>query len=500
MKDLIQIWAVVAVYIAMMIFIGVRSARKTKTLTDFVVGSRKAGPWMSAFAYGATYFSAVIFIGYAGRSGYDFGLWAILIGVSNAVIGTCLAWVLLGKRTRDVTRRLKIKTMPQMFKARYMSKGMMTFAAIVIFIFMIPYSASVYSGLSYLCEKVLNVPYIAAMAAIALIAAVYLVLGGYLASLKADLVQGIIMIGGVIAMVFFVVRSQQVGGFDAVIPAVLDTMKTAGIDKLNPTMIFSLIGLCLLTSVGSWGMPQMISKFYGVADDKGIKAGTIISTGFAAIVSIGAYFIGSLSRLFFSGEGKPIYDHLVPDILAGTLPSLLLGIVLVLVLAASVSTLSGITLTSCSTVTIDLIAENKKAMDKKKTLLLTRLLCLVFIILSFILAAFKTPILMLMSFSWGSISGSFLAPYLLGLWWKKMNKTGAWCGMITGLSVSVLLAVFSGFNAGMASLFGVIAMASSFIACIVGSLIGAKVGGKASEVPSEFFDKSYTLQDESISA
>lgn len=500
MKDLIQIWAVVAVYIAMMVIIGIRSAKKTKTLTDFVVGSRKAGPWMSAFAYGSTYFSAVIFIGYAGRSGYDFGLWAVLIGVANALIGTCLAWVLLGKRTRDVTRRLKIKTMPQMFKARYMSKGMMTFSAIVIFIFMIPYSASVYSGLSYLCEKVLNVPYIAAMAVIALIAAVYLVLGGYLASLKADLVQGIIMIGGVIAMVFFVVRSNEVGGLSNGINSVVEAMKSAGIAKLDNTMIFNLVGLCLLTSVGSWGMPQMISKFYGVASDKGIKAGTVICTGFAALVSIGAYFVGSLSRLFFSGEGKPIYDHLVPDILASTLPSILLGIVLVLVLAASVSTLSSLTLTSCSTVTIDLIAENKKSMSKEHTLLLTRILCLVFILLSFVLATFKTPILLLMSFSWGSISGCFLAPYLLGLWWKKMNRTGAWSGMITGLSVSLILAIGSGFNAGMASAFGVIAMASSFIACVIGTLVGAKLGGKSCEVPAEFFDKTFTLQDESASA
>lgn len=489
------IWVVVAFYIIAMIIIGVRGAKKTKTLTDFVVGSRKAGPWMSAFAYGTTYFSAVIFIGYAGRSGYNFGLWAVLIGVANALIGTYLAWKILGAKTRDVTRRLKIKTMPQMFEARYNSSKMKLFASIIIFIFMIPYSASVYSGLSYLCETVLHVDYLWAMAAIALIAAVYLVLGGYVASLSADLVQGIIMIGGVIFMVIFIVNSDKVGGVADGISNLISIMDDNGIKSLSGTAIISLLGLCLLTSIGSWGMPQMVQKFYGVADHKGIKAGTVISTMFCAIISIAAYFVGSLSRLFFAEVPSGGFDQMVPQMLSSTLPAVLLGIVLILVLSASVSTLSGITLTSCATISLDLISNTiKKDMSKEKTLLLTRILCFLFIILSFVIAATKAPILVLMSFSWGTVSGCFLAPYLLGLWWKKMNGTGAWAGMITGFVVSIGLAILSKFNAGNAPTFGVIAMASSFFACYIGSLIGMKLGGSASEVPKQFFDDTFTLQ------
>lgn len=494
------IWTVVLLYIAGMIFIGVSSAKKTKTLTDFVVGGRKAGPWMSAFAYGTTYFSAVIFIGYAGKSGFQFGWWAVLVGVANAFIGTYLAWKILAGKTRDVTRRLKIKTMPQMFELRYNSKRMKTFAAMIIFIFMIPYSASVYSGLSYLCEAILKVDYHWAMVAIALISAIYLILGGYLASLKADLVQGIIMIVGVLAMVFFMVRSNQVGGLQTGMSNLTEIMSKNGILKLDSTTIISLVGLCLLTSVGSWGMPQMIQKFYGVADNKAIKAGTIISTGFAAIISIGAYFVGSLSRLFFTdvpSKAAGGFDAMIPQMLIKTLPALLLGVVLILVLSASVSTLSGITLTSCSTVSLDLVADSKKiSISKEKTLTLTRVLCLLFIALSFVIASTKTPILLLMSFSWGTISGCFLSPYLLGLWWKKMNKTGAWCGMISGLAVSIGLAIISGFNAANASVYGVIAMIVSFLMCIIGTFIGIKKGGKFAEVPERFFDKNFTLQDE----
>lgn len=493
--SLILIWAVIALYIAAMVFVGVRSAKKTKTLTDFVVGGRKAGPWVSAFAYGTTYFSAVLFIGYAGRSGWDFGLWAVLIGVANALLGALVAWLLLASKTRDVTKRLKIKTMPQMFEQRYESRSMKLFASVVIFIFMIPYSASVYSGLSYLCETVLGIDYQWAMLAIAVIAAIYLIAGGYIASLSADFIQGIIMIFGVILMIVFILGSGKVGGITAGMQNLTARMAGAEILSLDGIQVIKLVGLCLLTSVGTWGMPQMIQKYYGVKDDKSIKTGTIVSTGFALLISVGAYFVGSLTRLFFTEVPGGVHDRMIPLILVETLPALLLGVVMILVLSASVSTLSGITLSSCATVSLDLVAGRKNSnFPQKKVLPLTRVLCFLFIILSFIIASVKTPILLLMSFSWGTISGAFLAPYLLGLWWKKMNRCGAWCGMISGLVISILLAVGSGFDTGNAPVFGVTAMAVSFVACVIGTLVGARLGGKHAAVPARFFDKSFTLQ------
>lgn len=489
-----SIWIIIALYIAAMVFVGVQSARTTKTLTDFVVGGRKAGPWVSAFAYGTTYFSAVLFIGYAGGSGFSFGLWAVLIGVSNGLLGAYLAWKLLAPKTRDVTRRLKIKTMPQMFEKRYLSPRMKTFAAILIFIFMVPYSASVYSGLSYLCEIALGIRYEWAMVAIAVVAAAYLIAGGYIASLRADLIQGAVMIVGVLLMVGFIVASPEVGGFSAGMERLTKVMDEQGILRLNGAGVAQLVGLCLLTSVGTWGMPQMIQKFYGVADEKAIRAGTVISTAFCTLISVAAYFIGSLTRLFFTEAPAGGTDQMIPIILDKTLPSVLLGVVLVLVLSASVSTLSGLTLSACSAISIDLIAVHRKVDDRAKTLFQTRVLCFVFIVLSFVIAVFKTPILTLMSFSWGTISGAFLAPYFLGLWWKKMNRTGAWAGMIAGVCVSLSLAIGSGFNTGNAALFGVIAMASSFVACLIAAPIGCRLGGKFAEVPPEFYDKSFTLQ------
>lgn len=484
-------WIFIGAYLLSMVFIGLRGRTKTTDLTTFVVGGRKAGPWVSALAYGATYFSAVLFIGYAGRSGWDFGLWAVLIGVGNGVLGAYLSWKILAPKTREVTRRLKIKSMPQMFEKRYHSEKMKLFSAIVIFVFMIPYSASVYSGLSYLCEAVLKIDYTLAMFLIAAVAAVYLVLGGYLASLTADFVQGILIIGGVVFMIIFVMNSPTVGGFYEGISNVLNKMDAAGILRLDGNGIIGLISLILLTSIGTWGMPQMIHKFYGIETAEGVKHGRIISTAFCILVSSGAYFIGGLSRLFFDAvptlNGVKNYDLIVPGIL-GTLPVVLLGIIMVLVLSASVSTLSGITLTSCSTMTMDIFPKFMgKGYDKKKTFLATRLLCLLFIILSFIIALYKSPILMLMSFSWGTIAGSFLSPYLLGLLWKRMNRKGAWAGMLSGFFTSIGLTVISGFNAGQAATFGVIAMAVSFIVCIIVSLCTKNEDAEYVEAKETYF-------------
>ena len=123
-----------------MLVIGITNTKSAKKLSDFTLGGRNAGAWVSALSYGTAYFSAVMFIGYSGGSGWNYGLWSIFAGIGNAVIGSLLAWLVLARRTREVTNRLKITTMPQLFETRYESTKMKTFSAAVIFIFLLPYS------------------------------------------------------------------------------------------------------------------------------------------------------------------------------------------------------------------------------------------------------------------------------------------------------------------------------------------------------------------------
>jgi len=480
-KDNASVWITLAIYIAVMVIIGVTQGKKAHSIADLTVGGRNAGAWLSALSYGTAYFSAVMFVGYAGGTGKAYGLWGILAGIGNAVFGSWLAWKVLARRTRDSSARLKLKTMPQFLEKRYTSEKMRIFACIVIFIFLIPYSASVYKGLASVADVLLGIPVNVCMIVIAVVSALLLLFGGYLVQARADFFQGIVMMFGVAFLIFCVVRCDSVGGFAGLAEYAKSDL---GLPKLNASQWISLWATVLMTSFGTWGLPQMVQKYFGIKDDKQAKKGITISTFFAFLVAGGGYFIGSLCYRFFTPETLPAnQDYIVPEMLkAANLPSVLLGIVLMLLIAASVSTLCSITLTASSTLTIDLIRPLKKTMDDKKSSFTIKALCVIFIVCSYIIANTDTPILDMMSYSWGIISGSFLAPYVVALYWKKMNTKGAWAGILGGFVVAVIpgaAKVISGFVenetltwlAGKGPVFACVAMVLSIVLCVAVSAV-----------------------------
>jgi len=432
-------------YVVILLLIAFFSRRKTKTTDDFMLGGRKVGAWMTAFAYGTTYFSAVIFMGYAGKYGWNLGLSATWIGIANAALGTFVVWRLMAKPTRRMTHRLDSSTMPDFFMKRYNSPGMKIAAALIIFVFLVPYCASVYQGLGYFFESVFKLPYEYCMVAMAVLTAVYLLAGGYIATAMTDFVQGIVMIIGVVVMVAMVVTRPEVGGLSeglariAAIPEVGPALASPFGSPQNAVLLISLI---LLTSLGTWGLPQMVHKFYAVRDNKAISRGTVISTLFALIIGGAAYFTGSFGRLFLA-EAPQNLDTVMPQVLSVALSPAMLGLILVLLLAASMSTLSSLVLVSSSSIALDLVKGVwKKDMKDRSIMALMRVLCGVFVLVSLVIALLQpAAIVTLMSYSWGALSGCFLAPFLLGVRWKGMTKAGAWAGIITGLAVVVPLMI-----------------------------------------------------------
>lgn len=503
--DKIAIWVTIGIYIALMVIIGITQGKKAKSIADLTVGGRNAGAWLSALSYGTAYFSAVMFVGYAGGTGKAYGLWGVLAGIGNAVFGSWLAWKVLARRTRDVSYRLKLKTMPQYLEKRYSSEAMRLFACVIIFVFLIPYSASVYKGLASVAEVLLGINVDICMIIIAVVAAFLLVFGGYLVQARADFMQGIVMMFGVVFLIVCVVRCDAVGGFKglAEYTNTLGTQPSAtnGLPKLNASQWISLWATVLMTSFGTWGLPQMVTKFFGIKDDKQAKKGITISTFFAFLVAGGGYFIGSLCYRYFTysqlnNPANPNYiaqDYIVPHMLKeSSLPSVLLGIILVLLIAASVSTLCSVTLTASSTLTIDLIKHFKKDLSNEKSSLIIKVLCVIFVICSYIIANTDTAILDMMSYSWGIISGSFLAPYVLSLYMKKMNTKGAWAGIIGGFviavipAVSKLLASFTANDtvvwlAGKGPVFACIAMVASIALCIAVSAVTKSINEKETD-------------------
>lgn len=469
-------------FIVLMVAIGLYSKKKVNCVNDFFLGGRQMGPWISAFAYGTTYFSAVIFIGYAGKIGWSFGISSTWIGIGNAVLGSLLAWLVLAKRTRKMTHDLNASTMPEFFEKRYNSKAMKIATALIIFIFLVPYSASVYQGLSYFFERAFGVPFIYCMLAMAILTGVYLLLGGYVATAINDFVQGLIMIVGLVMMVFFILSHPSVGGLGEG----LSRLSSIPEDGRNLIKIFGgqpldLLALIVLTSLGSWGLPQMVHKFYAIKDEDAIKKATVISTLFAALIAGGAYFIGAFGRLFLNNtpptaNDKPNFDMVIPQVLEMALPDYLMGIMIILVLSASMSTLSSLVLVSSSAISLDLIKGTFfPHMKKEKVMLLMRIFCAVFVALSFIVAVTPNAILTLMSFSWGTVAGAFLAPFLYGLYWKGTTKAGAWAGFIAGFSCSIGATIHFGMNAKMAPNIGAAAMTVSLIVVPMVSFITSKL-------------------------
>ena len=490
------------VFFAVMVGVGFYARRHTRSVDGFVLGGRSVGPWLTAFAYGTSYFSAVVFVGYAGQFGWKYGIASTWIGIGNAVIGSLLAWVVLGRRTKVMTQHLRSKTMPDFFGERYDCKALKITASVIVFIFLIPYTASVYNGLSRLFGMAFHIPYTACVVVMALFTAVYVILGGYMATAINDFIQGIIMLVGIVVVIGAVLSGK--GGFLQAIQTMAQIPSDVAVTSGQPgafTSFFgpdplNLLGVVILTSLGTWGLPQMINKFYAIKDEKAINTGTVISTLFAVVVAGGSYFLGGFGRLFDDPAiydqttGSVIYDSIIPFMLS-SLPDILIGIVVVLVLSASMSTLSSLVLTSSSTMTLDLLKDNvMKNMSEKKQVITMQLLIVFFIVISVVIALNPpTFIAQLMGISWGALAGAFLAPFLYGLYWKGVTRAAVWASFIAGVGITVSN-MFIGYIASPINA-GAIAMIAGLVIVPVVSLVTPKV-------KKEKVDEIFTCYEENV--
>ncbi|MBQ7866046.1 MAG: sodium:solute symporter [Clostridia bacterium] len=491
------------VFFAVTISIGLYCRKHATDVNGFVLGGRSVGPWLTAFAYGTSYFSAVVFVGYAGQFGWKYGIAATWAGIGNALLGSLMAWAFLGRRTRVMTQHLDSATMPQFFQRRFNSPALKTAASAIIFIFLIPYTASLYNGLSRLFGMAFDIDYSVCVIVMAVLTAVYVIAGGYMATAINDFIQGIIMIVGIVAVIAAVLNSQ--GGFMEALnklgqvsdPTVSETpgvfASFFGPDPLG------LLGVVLLTSLGTWGLPQMVQKFYAIKSEQAINKGLIISTIFAAIVAGGCYFLGGFGRLFDVDVATQGFDAVIPTMLSGLSP-ILIAVVVVLVLSASMSTLSSLVLTSSSTLTLDFIKGRiVKDMDEKKQLKVMRGLIVVFIAISVVLAIVQykssvTFIAQLMGVSWGALAGAFLAPFLYGLYWKRATPAAVWASFI--FSTVVMLAnifVKSSFPAVLQSPInaGAFCMIAGLIIVPVVSLVTPKL-------PQQHLDQVFSCYDRQV--
>ncbi len=494
------------IFFAITIGIGIYSRRQANSVDGFVLGGRSVGGWLTAFAYGTNYFSAVVFVGYAGQFGWKYGLSSSWIGVGNAIIGSLLAWMVLGRRTRLMTQAVNSRTMPDFFGTRYDDQNLRIAASLIAFIFLIPYTAGVYKGVSALFEMGFGIPYQYCAILMAILTAIYVILGGYRATAMNDFVQGIIMLFGICAVIAAVLASK--GGLVeatqamAAIPSDTNPAVNGEFASIFGPDPWSLLGVIILTSLGTWGLPQMVGKFYSINDESAIRRGTIISTIFALIVAGGCYFLGGFGRLFGTpptlANGNLDFDAIVPGMLSA-MPDVIIALVVLLVLSASMSTLAGLVLTSSSTMTLDLIYRDKqsetgeveggkineavaKKIEQRKVLIL-RVLIVFFIAISLLIALNPpTFIAQLMGVSWGALAGAFLAPFMLGLYWKGVTRASVWACFVWGVGLTLANMMLG--NPVSPINCGAIAMVGGIVVVLIVSLITPKMN-------KEYVDKIF---------
>ncbi len=497
------------IFFGVMIGIGLYCRKNATDVNGFVLGGRNVGPWLTAFAYGTSYFSAVVFIGYAGQFGWKYGIASTWIGLGNAVIGSLLAWVVLGRRTRVMSQHLNSATMPEFFGRRFDSNALKIFASFIVFIFLIPYTASLYNGLSRLFAMAFDIDFTVCVIVMAILTGIYVIAGGYMATAINDFIQGCVMLVGIAAVILAVLNSN--GGFmnavaglaeitDETAPHVFPGMFASflGPDPIN------LVGVVILTSLGTWGLPQMVQKFYAIKHETQIRKGAVISTFFALVVAGGCYFLGGFGRLFsdkidIAANG---YDSIIPTMLS-SLPDYLIGLVVILVLSASMSTLSSLVIASSSTLTIDVIKNHIiKDMNEKKQVIFIRILIVVFIAISVVIAIVQyknnvTFIAQLMGVSWGALAGAFLAPFLYGLYWKKTTNLSVWVSFIFGSVVMILnMLIRPSFPALLQSPIncGAFVMVAGLVIVPVVSLISPKPDAKKVEKIFSCYDKTVQVK------
>ena len=451
----------VAAYVAFILIVGLRTRKESAGggKESFLLGGRSIGPVVTSFSFAATYISGVCMVN-AGKVGWDWGIGAMWNAWGNVLLSIAFMWFFLGTRSRRISAKLNVQTMPDYLRARYQTEYFKLVGSLVLFFFMIPYTAAVFSSLSYMFTRVFNLPYIGAVIVMAVLATVNLVVGGYKAAAKIDVLQGGIMVVGGIILAVATLSAKEVGGLaeglrrlGEIEPFVNSAGVTAtGRDIVsfgfndNAGLLLGVIPFVIMTSWAPNGLPQMATKFFAIKDAKLVRTGAIVCTILGFIIITGVHIPGLFIHLFYSELPAGGTNVLVPDMLTKIFGNDLIGqvclsIIMLLVLSASMSHLASQVLSSAAAIGMDFLKGYfLKDLSEQKTTLLLRVCTVLFMLAALVLALLNLGVISsIQSLAWGAISGFFLAPYVFGTLGKTVTKAGAIAGSIAGLVCALLI-------------------------------------------------------------
>lgn len=427
---------VLVVYLGALAAIGVVLSGRSRSAGDFAIGGRGVGPWVTALSFVAAYYSSVVIIG-GGAFGYKYGLATLWVGAGNVLVGTTLAWIVLGRRVRRFTENLDAVTMPGFFAGRYGSGPVRIFSAAATGLFLIIYNVSVLKGMANTFEVLMELPYWAGVLISGLVILFYTAVGGYLAVVWTSMVQALVMIAALTLLTFM--SLQKVGGMGALVDK-LGTVDPGLVATPGVWGWAGLISFTLIVSLGTWGMPQLVVRFYSIKSATMLRMGTVIVT-IGASVALLPYFAGAVARAVLEKPlGPDEADQAIPELTQLVLNDWGGALFLAGVVAAGMSTFAGVLIIISSSMVRDVwIRGLGRDLSPAAELTANRVMSLAVGVVS-LLIALKPPalVLVLTAFSWAVIASTNLWPLLFGVYWRRTSPRATLASMIAGVASALI--------------------------------------------------------------
>jgi SSS family solute:Na+ symporter len=431
----------VIIYLGVIIGIGVYLSRFVKAEDDFWLAGRTLGPWVTAFSYTATWYSAVALVGspaFIYGKGLAMGVWTAFGATWLFVIGPTMA---LGVPLRRMSERLNAVTIPEWIGARFDSRLLTGLAALCIAVFFIPYITAITKGAATVFQVFVNIPYIWGVIVTGIVVAIYMTLSGYYGACWTDFIQGWIMI--VALTVTLITALVKVGGIGGAVSALqsIDPKLVAPSGGLPWPMFISM---AFVWGFVTWGQPQMLVRFLGLKSPRQMKTLFVVAAFASLFIIFPCYMLGVLGKVFYPTEFVKRPDLLIPSMLKDMMPLFFVGFFLCAVIAATMSTMDSIVLVATSSVVRDIyerliLLPKGTVIDHVRMLKISRVVCVVILALGILLAIKPPGIIWSISvFAVGSIAATITASILYGVFWRRANWQGSLASMIVGFGVTML--------------------------------------------------------------
>ncbi len=392
---------------------------------DSVVGGT-VGFFVQAFAYVATYFSAVALVGFGGLA-YMYGMQMMTVALGNVIFGTCFVYLFLAWRTKKVQSRLEARTPAQLLALWHNIPALRVFLGLVFAVFLSVYAAAVIKGAAIMLESILPFSLGTTIWLLVVVVGIAVLWGGMRGVLLTEAMQGCVMLFGILFLIYAVLSrvGGPIDGFIALSQLPANAQATNGFTSFSSGgQGFFIFSMAVVTSIAVWAQPQIIQRHFSIASKKEMMKSLVLASVASLVLVGGMYYISSLSRLILPEISHP--DNVIPTLVDMYLPTIAKQFFVLAIVSASLSSCTALFHIASSSLIEDI--SGKKANKKMWALGIT--FC---ILISGITAQMEGQFIALIhTTSWSVIGAATMTPYLAMVFYKQSSARAAIVSAVTG--------------------------------------------------------------------